>query len=210
MKGDAALVNAVLALADLDYAFSTAVVNYRLENEVLEFYALNKLSSFSARLGNSYASSNDAGIRATFAVNESLFEALFEKYGADKAITFGTRVIAANGNATNLTFVAKLENGAVAYYEADGETPMQSKVVDGILTYTWTITYRDDQLTEDYLNLEFSYERFVKIGDAAEYAITVESSTFGEGVSLREIYEAAAVKNPEDAIVLKVLGAAAE
>ena len=205
VKGDKALAEAILALADTNYAFSAAVINYRLENEVLDFYALNKLSSFSARLGNSYASSNDAGIRATFAVNEDLFLALFGKYGKDKVITFGTRVIAETGNVTTLSFIAKKTDDGVAYYAADGVTPMQAKVVDGILTYTWTITYRDDQLTEEYLNREFSYERFVEIEGVKACSITVESSTFGESVSLAEIYEAAAEKNPDDAIVAKVL-----
>ena len=217
VKGDDALVAEILALGDLNYAFSTAVINYRLANEILEFYGLNKLVTFGARVHSDYVA-DKAGIRATFAINTDLFKAMFAKDGAPAEIFFGTDVYSVTKQAhfETLTFVAVKNGDDIEYYKVNKDNTREKiktkilqvendkGVIEEVLTYTWTLTSENLSVS---LNAEWSYERFVKIGDGTRYSIAVVSEKYGDTVTMREIYEAAAKINPDDVVVQKVLAA---
>ena len=217
LSANKALAEKVLALADTAYAFDTSVINYRLDDEILDFWEVNESKGVSVRVDNAY-SDKQAGVRAEYAIGVDLIKTMIDKYGVDGAITFGTKIMMNGNEAAILSFTATKDNaaenglaivGTNTVVKTGAVTAANTKVVGGQLTYTYTVNYTDAQLTQaNLLDLEYSFVRFVEI-HGEEFVIDHGNKEFGDRVSLREAYSHFAGDYATDSVVTKVMGALA-
>ena len=217
LSANKALAEKVLALADTAYATNGDVVNYRLDQEVLDFWEVNESKGVSVRVDNAY-SDKQAGVRAEYAIGVDLIKTMIDKYGVDGAITFGTKIMMNGNEAAILSFTATKDNaaenglaivGTNTVVKTGAVTAANTKVVGGQLTYTYTVNYTDAQLTQvNLLDLEYSFVRFVEI-HGEEFVIDHGNKEFGDRVSLREAYSHFAGDYATDSVVTKVMEALA-
>ncbi|MBR7094774.1 MAG: hypothetical protein IKC73_00990, partial [Clostridia bacterium] len=206
-----ALVDRIVALADTAYAFDTSVVNYRLEQEILDFWEVNKSSGIQIRIDNGY-SGEEAGVRAIYNINEEELRTMIAKYGKNGSLTFGTRILVNGKKAATLSFTATVDGAGNLTYTGTNtvgtsvKPATMKRTADGLF-YTYAVTYTDAQLlNQTLLNAEYTFVRFVEIG-GEEISINHGNSVFGDSISAAEAYANYAVEYPEDPIVQKVMGA---
>ena len=206
-----ALVDRIVALADTAYAFDTSVVNYRLEQEILDFWEVNKSSGIQIRIDNGY-SGEEAGVRAIYNINEEELRTMIAKYGKNGSLTFGTRILVNGKKAATLSFTATVDGAGNLTYTGTNtvgtsvKPATMKRTADGLF-YTYAVTYTDAQLlNQTLLNAEYTFVRFVEIG-GEEISINHGNSVFGDSISAAEAYANYAIDYPEDPIVQKVMGA---
>ena len=193
-----AFMQALTAEFDPAYSISVTVVT-ALYTDATDFVKTNLFGGTSVRIDN--GANTDAGIRGTFTVDEALLAELIAEYGT---ITFGTEIVVDGAVKSTLSFVATAKDGAISY--SGGEIVANG---DGTATYIYTMVYGEDDMTDEILNGEFSYRRFIKLGDAT-YTVDVVCSVFGDTFSAAEVYGYFAANGyAEDAVVNSVLAALA-
>ncbi|MBQ2719294.1 MAG: hypothetical protein IJF73_04420, partial [Clostridia bacterium] len=202
-----AFVGKILALADPAYATSRDIVNYRLDKEILDFYGATAFAGISVRVDNGTLPT-EAGVRALYSIDEATLREMIRKYGVDSKLSFGAKITVNGVAAATLTFTATLaEDGSLSYEGTNsaGGTAAVKKV-NGKLAFSYTVTYGDGDLTEENLNAEYSFVRFVTIA-GEDVVVDHGSAIFGATVSAAEAYGYFAEAYAEDAVVAKVTAA---
>ena len=208
MTAGEALVAKILALADPAYATSYDVVNYYLDKEVLDFWGVTAFDGISVRVDNG-ALAADAGVRALYSINEATLREMIRKYGVESKLTFGAKIAVDGVAAATLSFTATLaEDGSLSYVGVNSadDGAVAVKTVDGKLSFSYTVTYTEEQLTEANLAAEYAFVRFVTIA-GEDVVIDHGNAVFGETVSAAEAYGYFADAYAEDAVVAKVVAA---
>ncbi|MBR7095574.1 MAG: hypothetical protein IKC73_05080, partial [Clostridia bacterium] len=208
MTAGEALVAKILALADPAYATNYDVVNYYLDKEVLDFWGVTAFDGISVRVDNGTLAA-DAGVRALYSIDEATLREMIRKYGVESKLTFGAKIAVDGVAAATLSFTATLaEDGSLSYVGVNSadDGAVAVKTVDGKLSFSYTVTYTEEQLTEANLAAEYAFVRFVEI-DGEDVVIDHGNAVFGETVSAAEAYGYFADAYAEDAVVAKVVAA---
>jgi hypothetical protein len=206
-----AFMQALVDEFDPAYAVSKTVIGSILDKDT-EFIYLNFFAETRVRTEN--GANVLPGVRATFEIDEEMYAELIKTYG-EGAVEFGTHIVVDGEVRATLAFTPKANaEGGYDYVGTNtvaGKAPVaaMTKVVtdkngEEHLTYTYAVTY--DTLSKEMLEREFSFRRFIKLGNET-YEITVDCSVFDTVFSGAEVYGYFAENGyADDDVVKSVMG----
>ena len=180
LTADARAEFAYAMLSDFnpDYVVNAAVVAYHYAERTEVFAALT-FAGYQVRLDSGASLANYAGVRAVFDINEDAIAAILEKNeGKSVVLTIG----ATGALNVSYTITYTMENGElVVATDADIYERGEGKSMNIM------VTYKGDEIAKANLDLEYSFNYTIAVGDAAN-AFEVNSATFGDTVSAAEVY----------------------